>query len=342
MQVTLTSSLPQGRILPPLFFTNVEEKLGIVLACCPSLRQFFIYYRRAGTVLPSKARQPPNADFVSWRQRVKLRDIFWYRALPTNASGSRGQMYIPPEAIRKGAATGAHDVENSPLDRYSTKLKSALSVRSASRKLSTMGTAGKPPPLTKSRTFETLHSQGSSPDELHPGKSKDYEAYGWPPTVDSERKRIASSYKTWGLRLGARGVSSASSEDQHRHTFLRTESGGSFERLGPYHKASSPPKDEGGTSEESCGHRPDSISTLQSASTPAEWSPSGFSTTANLSTEEGACTRAVLGTESPPAIVSHQPVTASIRTPRLVYIPPQVHGNATRASRQDRARRGTR
>ena len=123
-----------GRIQPPNFFTTVEEKLGITLACCPALRQFFTFVRRTGTVLPSRQRQPPNADFVNFRQRVKLRDIFWYRKPPPNKLPANDRAFVRPEAIRKGGPA-ADDAEKSPLDVFRGKLISAFGVQPSSRRL---------------------------------------------------------------------------------------------------------------------------------------------------------------------------------------------------------------
>ncbi|KAL8854382.1 MAG: hypothetical protein Q9221_000869 [Calogaya cf. arnoldii] len=60
-----------------------EDKLGIVFACAPALRQFWAYRTRTHTFLPSKQQQYPNEDFEKMRGRINLRDIFWYRKVRT-------------------------------------------------------------------------------------------------------------------------------------------------------------------------------------------------------------------------------------------------------------------
>ena len=58
----------------------MEDKVGIIIASAPALRQFFAYVQRTGTVMPSKYRQYANEDFVKMRWRINIRDIFWYRS----------------------------------------------------------------------------------------------------------------------------------------------------------------------------------------------------------------------------------------------------------------------
>ncbi|KAI9672706.1 MAG: hypothetical protein M1831_000141 [Alyxoria varia] len=60
-------------------FSFTEEKIGIVLASCPMIRQGIVYAFRHKTLCPTSRRIPPNDDFVAMRKRIKLRDIFWYR-----------------------------------------------------------------------------------------------------------------------------------------------------------------------------------------------------------------------------------------------------------------------
>lgn len=60
-----------------------EDKLGIIFACAPALRQFWAYRARTHTFLPSKHQQYPNEDFEKMRARINLRDIFWYRKART-------------------------------------------------------------------------------------------------------------------------------------------------------------------------------------------------------------------------------------------------------------------
>lgn len=79
-------------------FSLVEEKCGIIFASCPAVRQFVAYRRRVGTFFPSKHRQFPEQDFVRFRRRVNLRDIFWYRKASLNEGRVLGpqRLFHPP------------------------------------------------------------------------------------------------------------------------------------------------------------------------------------------------------------------------------------------------------
>ena len=68
--------------MPNKWFSMIEEKLGIIFACGPAVRQLFAYRSRTGTFLPSGQRQERNEDFNRMRRRITLRDIFWFRPSP--------------------------------------------------------------------------------------------------------------------------------------------------------------------------------------------------------------------------------------------------------------------
>ena len=73
------SDLDLDRLVTANIFSMTEEKCGMIFACGPTIRQFFAYWRRVGTILPSHKRQKPEEDFVRMRRRVELRDLFWFR-----------------------------------------------------------------------------------------------------------------------------------------------------------------------------------------------------------------------------------------------------------------------
>ncbi|KAI9658031.1 MAG: hypothetical protein M1821_002691 [Bathelium mastoideum] len=115
-------------------FSMVEEKCGIIFASGPAIRQFIAYYRRVGTFAPTKKRQRPEEDFVGFRRRVNLRDIFWYRQAPvTNGRVLRPQqMFHPPTSDVSSAnqSLGEKDVkiadkkaQRSMLDRLTGRAK---------------------------------------------------------------------------------------------------------------------------------------------------------------------------------------------------------------------------
>ncbi|KAI9663370.1 MAG: hypothetical protein M1831_002654 [Alyxoria varia] len=129
------------RNLPPCYFTMVEEKLGTTVACAPAIRQFVSYVRRTGTARPSKRRQPRNADFVKFRQRVKLRDIFWYRKPDLGGNDSQAQNLSRPEGVRSGDSPVTEEVKNSPLDWFHNKVKYAIDPRTRGRDVGKIDTS---------------------------------------------------------------------------------------------------------------------------------------------------------------------------------------------------------
>lgn len=119
-------------MVPSYYFSSFEERLGIILACGPAIRQFFGYRMRTKSYLPTKERQYPNEDFEKIRLRINLRDIFWYRnaamnrdriidAHPTFQSKPRP----PPQAL-KDDPVSTDKVRNSILDGLRNRIKSLL------------------------------------------------------------------------------------------------------------------------------------------------------------------------------------------------------------------------
>ena len=95
------------REIPSEICSVLEEKFGIILASCPALRQFIVHCIRQRSVKPSSRLQEPDADFVKMRQRIKARDILWYRKkenkeLPLAAGPGSARERVPspeePEA----------------------------------------------------------------------------------------------------------------------------------------------------------------------------------------------------------------------------------------------------
>lgn len=72
-----------GNMVPSYYFTVFEDKLGIIFACAPAIRQCGAYRSPTHTFLPSKQQQYPSEDFEKMRYRISLRDIFWYRKART-------------------------------------------------------------------------------------------------------------------------------------------------------------------------------------------------------------------------------------------------------------------
>ena len=96
-----------GAMIESQIITEVEAKMGIILACGPSVRQMYAYRRRTGTLFPSDKRQPPNSDFHAFRYRVNLRDIFWRgKDDPYRAQGYGHAMRNWPSSPSAGSHTG--------------------------------------------------------------------------------------------------------------------------------------------------------------------------------------------------------------------------------------------
>ena len=106
-------------------FSLVEEKCGIIFASCPALRQFVAYRRRVGTFFPSKQRQAPEQDFVRFRRRVNLRDIFWYRKASLTEGrvlGPQRTFYAPSDPSVSDQISSATAAKKSVLDVWFERL----------------------------------------------------------------------------------------------------------------------------------------------------------------------------------------------------------------------------
>ena len=86
--------------MPSKTFALVEEKCGIIFASAPALRQFAAYISHRRTVFPTRNRQDPEEDFIRFRRRVNLRDLFWFRT-PSVIEGrviKPQRLFYPPSA----------------------------------------------------------------------------------------------------------------------------------------------------------------------------------------------------------------------------------------------------
>ncbi|KAI9728480.1 MAG: hypothetical protein M1828_003882 [Chrysothrix sp. TS-e1954] len=130
------------RMMPANTLCNIEGKLGVILACGPSLRQLSAYYHRTGTFLPSNMRQSPNADFAWFRHRVNYRDFFWRgKRDPVRAQGLVNAEKRWPSTQTDGSASATTasfskeigvrkdvdvDPEDSPLDTMQAHVSHAM------------------------------------------------------------------------------------------------------------------------------------------------------------------------------------------------------------------------
>ena len=212
--------------MPAKFFTSLEEKLGIIVACGPALRQLLAYRIRTGTFLPKRAlRQQPNEDFVKMRGRINLRDIFWYRKATTKRGRvvdarpifqskaaemlpSSSEPSPPPKTENDNVAPEA---KLSVLDMWQQRIKNLFS----SRPLES-NSGSKDPTVTsdakggvRRKLFALPLLLGSTQWNLSPGvPSSDREHLaGTKNTVSAtdtsvskrEGRRIAEHYRKWGL-----------------------------------------------------------------------------------------------------------------------------------------------
>lgn len=117
--------------MPSYYFSMFEDKLGIIFACGPAIRQFWAYRCRTNSSLPTRRRQYPNEDFEKMRYRVNLRDIFWYRKAPMvgdrvfDAARIFQHEKPPPDASGNNPKAWSK-VKNSILDVWEKKFKSIV------------------------------------------------------------------------------------------------------------------------------------------------------------------------------------------------------------------------
>lgn len=126
--------------MPIDMWSMVEEKCGIIFASGPAIRQFVAYYRRVGTVLPSRRRQIPGGDFVEMRYRITFRDLFWYRRsgsnLGTNEPHTRlfrnGDRIALPDMLPTDPSKSRLDIEEGKVKRlFSFKLPERMRMPSS-------------------------------------------------------------------------------------------------------------------------------------------------------------------------------------------------------------------
>ncbi|CAO1601331.1 hypothetical protein XANCAGTX0491_004999 [Xanthoria calcicola] len=127
-------------MVPSYYFTMFEDKLGIIFACAPAIRQFWAYRSRTHTFLPSKQQQYPNEDFEKMRSRINLRDIFWYRQARTigdrvlEASPIVRSSKSPPPEASSDDPQSSKDVTSSVLDTWEKKIKNIFPKLFSARK----------------------------------------------------------------------------------------------------------------------------------------------------------------------------------------------------------------
>lgn len=215
----------------------VEEKLGIIFASCPAIRQLFAHYAKTRSVRPSPRSQPSNEDLIKMRRHVNLHDIFWY-SQPQSRLGSAFSgrpVYPPEEHINPEVKDMAQDAaRKSPLDALRPTLRWIFTTRSAPQ--SRRGSAADavdiedaPLPLNRSRAKLWCSRKGSVPrfkrtdsDRNRPETASTIRNHGWPGLGDGQEvKRIARNYKAWGLP--PQDVDQGS-EGQSSTSFLRNDS----------------------------------------------------------------------------------------------------------------------
>ncbi len=129
-----------GNMVPSYYFTMFEDKLGIIFACAPAIRQFWAYRSRTHTFLPSKQQQYPNEDFEKMRYRINLRDIFWYRQARTigdrvfEASPIFRSRKSPRPEASSDDPQSSKDVTSSVLDTWENKIKNIFPKLFSARK----------------------------------------------------------------------------------------------------------------------------------------------------------------------------------------------------------------
>lgn len=115
------------RVLVPDYFKLVESKLGVVLACGPTIRQFFAHYNREHSFLPSANRPPPESDFRLFRHRVNVRDVFRFgKRDPTREQGLINYERRQTGSDASGVRSEVTDPEDSPLTEIEQRVANRL------------------------------------------------------------------------------------------------------------------------------------------------------------------------------------------------------------------------
>ena len=221
--------------MPGNTFSMFEEKFGIIFASCPALRQMFAYRRRTGSFLRSNLRQPPDADFVAMRQRIQLRDIFWYGGRPLdNQPRAAPPGHPPPNCVSSGARSAAAAGEKSSLDVLADKMLHVFHASQAPQSQRPTGVGGW---LRRARAFVRFGGGGgekaSSLERLQPSDPARGEgAQGsaehdrsWPGSTHEPERRIADRYQAWGMGSDrGSGRAEGKKVTEPPATFLRTAS----------------------------------------------------------------------------------------------------------------------
>ncbi|KAI9727271.1 MAG: hypothetical protein M1828_006890 [Chrysothrix sp. TS-e1954] len=208
-------------------FSLVEEKCGIIFASAPAIRQFVAYRKRVGTFKVTSKRQYPEEDFVSFRRRVNLRDIFWYRKASLNEDRvtKPQRAFHPPKMLDTPSAdhSGA-TAEKSLLDIWGDRTKrlfgsgSAPSTRANnSTSMSSSGGGIRGKLSRKFPNWEVMRSvEGADNARMQDSAER---GQGWP-GVDNELagKHIARRIKGWGSTDDSdTGMSSEFSDSDLKH-----------------------------------------------------------------------------------------------------------------------------
>ena len=182
------------RIQPPNTFSMVEEKAGIVFACCPALRQLVVHVVRTRSIIPRRRQQESEADFIKMRKKVRLRDIFWYRKPHTSqlATFTGAPVYPPEREIDSRTLQHAEETaKKSPLNLWRTSLGAVFGSRKAVHRLQSNGQ----PALRVEVQQPRRESNRTSARFVH-----DNGGASWPGSrSELEGRRIEGKYREWHL-----------------------------------------------------------------------------------------------------------------------------------------------
>lgn len=235
------------RLMPSKWFAMFEEKLGIIFACCPAIRQCIGYRRRVGTFKPTKHRQHGEEDFVKMRGRITWRDVLWFsqkQAVPDkaqhNGSARRPKYDAPskkPEAEKHpvGAAVqGVSKPDSSDRD-VEAAFRGTIDPKTQDNVIDDQAHTSRLTVWQRKFRDMFMTSSGSSdqpsggssefgPGSVHQLLSKDSKAASNHRTQSStttqasgsrgltesglEQQRIGDRYRDWGLIPSGRGTGS--------------------------------------------------------------------------------------------------------------------------------------
>ncbi|KAL9051050.1 MAG: hypothetical protein Q9162_006273 [Coniocarpon cinnabarinum] len=133
--LVITNQVNAGNMVPSYFFCGFENRLGIIIAGGPILRQLYVYRKKTKTYLPTAESQHPNQDIEKLHFRVNMRDIICFKRSVKGGGPSRAANVViqgtpkPPPDPRSDILDAEKRVRESALDVWKRKITNFLGSR---------------------------------------------------------------------------------------------------------------------------------------------------------------------------------------------------------------------